>query len=573
MVDHHASSIREKQGTFTFVHGGPLVTACSVLPVRDGEEPARRGWRLVMDVAIWLGLCGFVVIDAGNNPNRWELIAGLSAVTAAIALWRRYPVVSLAIAMVSSFVILGSFGGRVPIWEGFLLVAVSYLAGYRQPVAKPMLRVFAAASVLAVPVALLWSKDGFSAWGALLGVLVFASVTPWLLGRYIRQREDMARDGWRRAEEMESRQRLIADRARLRERTRIASDMHDSLGHELSLIAVRAAALEVAGGLDERQRQAAGELRQSAATATERLREIIGVLREDDAPTEPVDESIDELLDRARASGVLIESSVDVPVDGEPGMVDRAAYRVVQESLTNVVKHAPGAAVTVRVVRSEGQTDVVVTNAAPPAGPLPGGPSGRRGLIGLRERVRLVGGTLRAGPRDGGFEVSATLPHDAAPSEESPENQAALDDEVGQSTSARELERARRDVRRSLIQAIVVPIALFGVVVAISGVVFLVQWYGSVLPRGDYDRIRLGQTRAEIASALPRGQRIARPRVDEPPVPAGAVCEYYGTERTVFNLNYEAYRLCFVDGKLVAKDVISEDEQRGNPDDPGGAGR
>ncbi len=530
-----------------------------------------------MDIALWLGLCGLVVIDAGNDAlvdtEFWELGAGLVAVTVAIAVSRRYPVVSLAIAMAAGFVILGSFGGRVPIWEAFLMVAVSYLAGYRQPIARPMLRVFAVISLVAVPVALLVSNDGFSSWGALLGLLVFASVTPWLLGRYVRQREDMARDGWRRAEEMESRQRLIADRARLRERTRIASDMHDSLGHELSLIAVRAAALEVAGGLDENQRQAAGELRQSAATATERLREIIGVLREDDAPTEPVHETIDELLDRARASGVLIESVVDDPLDGEPRMVDRAAYRVVQESLTNVVKHAPGAAVTVRVVRSEGRTTVVVTNAEPPAGPLPGRSSGRRGLIGLRERVRLVGGTLRAGPRDGGFEVGASLPHDAAPSEESPESQAAMDAEVGQSTSAKELERARRDVRRSLIQAIVVPIGLFGLVIGISGAVFLVQWYRSELAGADYDRMRLGQPRAELASVLPAGQRISRPRGVEPPVPAGATCEYYGTERIVFNLNYEAYRLCFADGKLVAKDVISEDEQRGNPDDPGGAGR
>ncbi|MBB5855389.1 signal transduction histidine kinase [Amycolatopsis umgeniensis] len=541
--------------------------------MKDPEEPVRRGRRLVMDVALWLGLCGWVVVDAGSSTKHWELLAGLVATTAAIALSRRYPLVSLTIAMIASFVVMGSFGGRVPIWEGFLLVAVSYLAGYRQPIAKPMLRIFAVVSVIAVPVALLWAEDGFSAWGALLGVLVFASVTPWLLGRYIRQREDMARDGWRRAEEMESRQRLIADRARLRERTRIASDMHDSLGHELSLIAVRAAVLEVAGGLDEQQRQAAGDLRQSAATATERLREIIGVLREDDAPTEPVHESIDDLLDRARASGVLIESTVDGPADDEPQMVDRAAYRVVQESLTNVVKHAPGAAVTVRVVRSEGRTDVVVANAAPPAGPLPGRASGRRGLIGLRERVRLVGGTLRAGPSGGGFEVGASLPHDAAPSEESPESQAAMDAEVGQSTSARELERARRDVRRSLIQAIIVPIGLFGVVVGISGVVFLVQWYGSVLPAGDYDRLRVGQTKAEFAYVLPGGQRIARPRTVEPPVPEGAKCEYYGTERTLFNLNYEAYRLCFADGKLVAKDMISEDEQRGNPDDPGGAGR
>ncbi len=533
--------------------------------MNDGEEAARRGWRLVLDIGLWLGLSGLVLIDAGSNQNLWELVGGLVATAIVVATARRYPLVSLTVAMLAAFVVLGDYGGRVPIWEGFLMVAAGYLSGYRAPAAKPMLIAFGCVALVAVPVALSWGEDGFSSWGALLGMLVFASVTPWLLGRYIRRREDMARTGWRWAEEMESRQRLIADRARLRERTRIASDMHDSLGHELSLIAVRAAALEVAGGLDEPQRQAAGELRQSAATATERLREIIGVLREDDAPTEPVHETIDELLDRTRASGVLIESFVDDPRDGEPAMVDRAVYRVVQESLTNVVKHAPGAAVTVRVVCSDERTDVVVANAAPPAGPLPGRASGRRGLIGLRERVRLVGGTLRAGPREGGFEVSASLPHGAAPSEESPESQAAMDAEVGQSTSARELERARRDVRRSLIQAIVVPVVLFGLVVGISGVVFLVQWYRSELPGSAYARIGLGQTRAEIAAVLPPAQRIARPRVVEPPVPAGAACEYYGTERSVFNLNYEAYRLCFAGGKLVAMDVISEDEQKGAP--------
>ena len=162
----------------------------------------------------------------------------------------------------------------------------------------------------------------------MVAILVFAGLSPWLLGRYVRVRGELARTGWRRAEEMESRQRLVADQARLRERARIASDMHDSLGHELSLIAVRAAALEVAGGLDDAQRDAAAQLRTSAAAATERLREIIGVLREDAAPVEPVQGDLGELISRARASGLLIESDsgrASGAADGRPRRLPRGA--------------------------------------------------------------------------------------------------------------------------------------------------------------------------------------------------------------------------------------------------------
>lgn len=307
--------------------------------VKDGEEAARRGWRVALDVALWLGLSGFVIIDAGSNPNRWELVAGLVATTAALVTARRFPLVSLTIAMVASSVVLGSFGGRVPIWEGFLLVAVSYLAGYRQPVAKPMLRAFVTVSLVAVPVALVWSKGG---------------------------------------------------RAR-----------------------------------------------------------------------------------RRRPNGCARSSACCVKTTHRPSRSTRASTNCSTAPERPASRSSPLWMLRVKTCRRWS--------------------SGRRGLIGLRERVRLVGGTLRAGPRDGGFEVVANLPHDAAPSEESPESQAAMDAEVDQSTSACELERARRDVRRSLIQAIVVPIGLFGVVAAISGVVFLVQWYGSELPARAYDAIRTGR--------------------------------------------------------------------------------
>lgn len=507
----------------------------------------------MLDVVLWVFLSLVVATDASNNPNPWELIYGLVATAVSVALWRRLPTPALIVTMTTAVVVAFGWGGRVAVWEVFLMVAVGYLTGLRMTQVRVAVLTCSGIALAGLPVALLLPSAGFGAWGAMLGVLTFAGVTPWLLGRHVRLRRELARAGWRRAEEMESRQQLVADQARLRERARIASDMHDSLGHELSLIAVRAAALEVAGGLDDAQRAAAADLRVNAATATERLREIIGVLREDAAPIEPVQGDLGELLERARGSGLLIESQVD-SLAAAPPMVARAAYRVVQEAVTNVAKHAPGAAVTVRVLTSPASTEIRVVNAPPPAGPLPGA-SGKRGLIGLRERVRLVGGALRAGPdARGGFEVVATLPHGAAP------GPASADAGDEQSESAREWELARRDVRRSLVQAIVIPLALFGVVIGGSGVAFLVQWYGSQVSMGVYQQFQVGATRSSIAPLLPAQQRLSKPQLGEPPKPAGAECEYYGTSRSWWNVRYAAIRLCFVGDRLVTKDLYSEDE-------------
>ncbi|MEV6447665.1 histidine kinase [Amycolatopsis sp. NPDC051716] len=516
----------------------------------------KRRWRAVLDVAVGLFLAFTVVVGTLDTRSCWELAGGLVVVAGSVATARRYPAVSLGVALAGALAVPFPYGSRMPAWVIFVLVAMSYQAGLRMPRARPGILTGAAVTVLGLPVALVFGPDGLGDWAQMVAIIVFAGLSPWLLGRYVRVRGELARTGWRRAEEMESRQQLVAEQARLRERARIASDMHDSLGHELSLIAVRAAALEVAGGLDDAQRDAAAQLRISAATATERLREIIGVLREDAAPVEPVQGDLGELIARARASGLLIESTVDAAE--VPPMVARAAYRVVQEALTNVAKHAPGAAVTVRVTGSGARTDVSVVNAPPPAGPLPGAASGHVGLIGLRERVRLVGGTLRAGPDAGGFAVSATLPHGAAPVER--QETGSADDESGQSTSARALELARRDVRRSLIQAVTVPLVLFAMVLAVAGIAFLYQWNSSELPTPVYERLRIGQPRAEVAPQLPENQRIARPVRGEPPLPAvaGIACEYYGTGRSWLDNDYAAYRLCFADGRLVAKDRFAE---------------
>ncbi|KAB8197958.1 hypothetical protein FH608_000125 [Nonomuraea phyllanthi] len=274
----------------------------------------------------------------------------------------------------------------------------AYLTGRRLVAIAPALAAFCAIS--AVGVGVVWSRGGdLALWVSMLTALAGTYLLPYLLGLLRR-----------RLLQQRTQTRLSAEaQARLRERARIARDMHDSLGHDLALIAVRAAGLELAQGLDEAHVKAAGELRLAAADATERLRQIIGLLREDSdaAPLAPVDEDVAELVRRARSSGMPIT------LDLAPGPVPGLAHAVVQEGLTNAAKHAPGADVVVRVAPDA----VAVRNGRSRSRPtaLPGG----LGLAGLRERVRLAGGTLTAGPTGDGFELAVTLPRTG---EEDPHN-------------------------------------------------------------------------------------------------------------------------------------------------------
>ncbi|WP_265864757.1 sensor histidine kinase [Streptomyces sp. SKN60] len=369
-------------------------------------------------------------------------------------------------------------------------------------------------------------------------------MAPWLIGRYVRQYDRLVRSGWELADRMEREQAAVADRERLRERSRIAGDMHDSLGHDLALIAVRAGALEVDPALGPKQQHAAGELRRAAADATERLRDVIGVLREDHTapPTTPPDETLPELLARAHASGLPITLTGD-PVPSLPGMPGRALHRVVQEALTNAAKHAPGAPITVTVGAADPGDTVRVRVANGPGGDASRGTAGGTGLVGLDERVRLAGGSLDHGPSpDGGFVLTATVPRQApvAPPAAAP-------------TSARELDRARREVRRDLVRAIWIPIALLVALTALVGAVALWTPSRSYLEPDNYARLLVGRTYADLSDDLPDHPLPAAPPGLPPEPPSTDECRYYRS--TVFAA-VPVYRLCFADGRLVSKDRL-----------------
>ncbi len=193
-------------------------------------------------------------------------------------------------------------------------------------------------------------------------VVVFALMVPWFAGRFWCQYQELARAERQQAEQLHRERRLVADQARLRERARIARDMHDVLGHDLSLIALSAGALKLAPGLAEPHRRAAADIRARAAAAVEHLGEVIGVLREEteEAPMGQHGSGLAGLISEAAAAGLPVRLRVDGEADDLPPAVERAAHRVVQEALTNVAKHAPGAASTVHVKHASTETTVVV---------------------------------------------------------------------------------------------------------------------------------------------------------------------------------------------------------------------
>jgi signal transduction histidine kinase len=246
---------------------------------------------------------------------------------------------------------------------------------------------------------------------------VVNTVVPALAVLYLRTRAELVDSLRERAERAEREQHLLAEQARTQERRRLAEEMHDVVTHQLSLMVLHAGALGTTS-TDPAVRTAAEDIRQSGTQALAELRDLVGVLGDAGQvraapPEEPAAPDPRTLVAEARAVG----EQVDCAVDGDPERISptvlRTAYRVVQESLTNARKHAPGAEVMVALAyRADGMTVRVVNGAArrPPDGALAGSGSGA-GLRGLGQRVELVGGALRAGPRPGGgYQVDAILP-------------------------------------------------------------------------------------------------------------------------------------------------------------------
>ncbi|MER7109384.1 sensor histidine kinase [Streptomyces sp. NPDC000229] len=234
-----------------------------------------------------------------------------------------------------------------------------------------------------------------------------------VLGRSARLRRERLR------EVTESRQRenrLLTERVLATERARLAREMHDVVAHKVSLISLQAGALQVGEPHDVDVRQSAGAIRELSVQTITELQHMVGVLRAaGGSPCELAPQPrLTDIPALAHATG--LDVTLDLPgvpaPEGVPEAVERAAYRTVQEALTNVRKHAPGADAHVRVHVDARTLRVEVRNTPPePTAPPLELPGGGHGLVGLRERAHLLGGTFRAHtPAGGGFVIEADFP-------------------------------------------------------------------------------------------------------------------------------------------------------------------
>ncbi|MFF5404050.1 sensor histidine kinase [Streptomyces misionensis] len=273
---------------------------------------------------------------------------------------------------------------------------------------------------------------------------------PVLLGLYVGARRRLMESLRERADSLERELQLLAERAEERaewarneERRRIAREMHDVVAHRVSLMVVHAAALQAVARKDPEKavRNAAlvGDMGRQALTE---LREMLGVLRAGEdvvrrsagVPLAAVGEAaaaaasrvaeevvegpclseLEELLGQSAAAGMVVDLSVEGEVRSYAAEVEQTAYRVVQEALTNVHKHAAGAKTHVRLAHRVSEIAMQVENEPPPepgSASAAGLPSGGNGLVGMRERVLALGGVFVSGPTDaGGFRVSAVIP-------------------------------------------------------------------------------------------------------------------------------------------------------------------
>jgi signal transduction histidine kinase len=217
-----------------------------------------------------------------------------------------------------------------------------------------------------------------------------------------------------RAEEAERTRDEAARRRAMEERLRIARELHDSLTHSISVIQVQAGvAVHLARKRGEDVPPALMAIQEAGADAVRELRATLGVLRREDDGDGSGLGQLDSLVARARSAGLPVTVSVTGAKRPLPSEVDQAAYRIVQEALTNVSRHTDHAGASVHLHYTPEAVSIQVDNdgkgTVTPAGTRPSGPG--LGLVGMRERVSALGGQLWAGPQDGGgFQVRAELP-------------------------------------------------------------------------------------------------------------------------------------------------------------------
>jgi signal transduction histidine kinase len=346
----------------------------------------------------------------------WALLFAAVA-CGALMLRRRWPYSVLLVSTVAAEAYLARYGGHA----GTLILGAPVVALYTLAETTDRRRSLLVAGVLVFAIGAFHTigrPAGFL--GAETIALVALGGLAVAAGEAARNRRAYLAEVVARAEDAECGRDAEARRRVTEERLRIARDLHDSIGHHLALINVQAG---VSGHLLTEApapvRETFDQIRQRSRAALEELRDTVGLLRQPGDPAAPVEPvaglaDLDDLVASFERSGLRIDrvrmDRGGAPGDPLPWATDLTAYRIIQESLTNVCKHVGATEVRLSLRHDAGTLTVIVENEGPPAPGTPA-PAGTHGIVGMRERAAAIGGTLLAGPRPaGGFRVSAVLP-------------------------------------------------------------------------------------------------------------------------------------------------------------------
>jgi len=387
-----------------------------------------KRWVLAFDVLFAAGLTVLPFLESEHRRLSWWVVGVSVLIAASLIVRRRFPLIAVAGTPLSLF-----------FTPSINVMVASYTVASKRGLRRQSL-VGAAVSVAVIVV---WPAPHrrHIGWVEVVATCGLFVGVPMLLGLWVFQRRALLVALRDRAEQAERERDLRAERVVVAERRRIAREMHDVVAHRVSAIALQSGALTMTAP-DEHTEQVAEVIRRTSTAALTELREILQVLRDEQSGepghVAPSLGAVPVLVSDAAATGLAVSLELPDPVPEVAPAVGRAAYRVVQEALTNAAKHAPGEDVAVVITADPEELVVEILNrraapeaAAPGAGPetgrrttaeaaagrgaAPGGmPGAGYGLLGMRERVTLAGGRLEAGWVGEVFRVRAVLAVKAA---------------------------------------------------------------------------------------------------------------------------------------------------------------